>query len=172
MSDELLDIVDEHDRVIGQMMRSEVYRNKMSNFRAVNAFLINDKGELWIPRRVASKKLFPLALDASVAGHVGAGETYEQAFERELMEETGLDLNAMNWKYIGPMTPHEHGTSAFIRLYVIYTNETPIYNTQDFCESFWIHPQELLERLAEGEKHKSDLPLMVKWLLSQEHIRV
>lgn len=167
MTDELLDIVDQEDRVIGQMMRSEVYRNKMSNFRAINAFLINDEGQLWIPRRVASKKLFPLSLDASVAGHVGAGETYEQAFERELMEEIGLNLKNVTWKYIGPMTPYEHGTSAFIRLYVIYTNETPCYNPEDFFEYYWIHPRELLKRLTEGEKHKSDLPLMVKWLLLQ-----
>ena len=38
--DELLDIVNEHDHVIGQKYRSEIYNQGLSNFRVINAFLI------------------------------------------------------------------------------------------------------------------------------------
>jgi isopentenyldiphosphate isomerase len=82
--DELLDIVDQNDKVIGRKLRSEIYENKMSNFRVVNAFLINDNGQLWIPRRSANKRIFPSCLDTSMGGHVSSGETYEDAFKREL----------------------------------------------------------------------------------------
>jgi hypothetical protein len=44
MLDELLDLVDENDQAIGQKLRSEIYHEKLSNFRVVNAFLINDQG--------------------------------------------------------------------------------------------------------------------------------
>ena len=58
-NDELLDLVNEHDEVIAQEYRSTVYRHEYSNFRVVNAFIINDKNEIWIPIRSAHKKLFP-----------------------------------------------------------------------------------------------------------------
>src|SRR5689334_7806953 len=90
--DELLDTVNEHDQVIGQVWRSEYHaQSARYTIRAVNAFVQNDKGQLWIPRRTATKKLLPLALDMSVSGCVSSGEDYEQAFAREAQEEINLD---------------------------------------------------------------------------------
>ncbi|MGB8468325.1 MAG: hypothetical protein WCE21_04930 [Candidatus Babeliales bacterium] len=68
--EELHDIVNEYDEIIGQKPRSNIYIEKFTSFRVINAFIINDKKQLWIPRRTQQKKLFPLCLDASVGGHV------------------------------------------------------------------------------------------------------
>ncbi|HLC62782.1 MAG TPA: NUDIX domain-containing protein [Candidatus Nanoarchaeia archaeon] len=92
MEDEYLDLVDENDKIIGRKERSEVYKLNLSNFRVVNAFIRNKKGLIWVPRRSASKRIFPLCLDMSMGGHVSSGETYLQAFKRELKEE--LNINA------------------------------------------------------------------------------
>jgi len=162
MQDELLDIVNEQNEVIGQMMRSEVYKNKQSNFRAVNAFLVNDTGKLWIPRRIKTKKLFPDCLDASVAGHVAAGETYQEGLVRETMEELGIDLAKQPYECLGLMTPHVHGTSAFANVYLIRTNDVPSYNRKDYYEFYWLSPKQLIDRLENGDKSKSDLPIMVR----------
>jgi isopentenyldiphosphate isomerase len=51
----------------------------------LNAFLVNDYGQIWIPRRSSLKRIFPLCLDMSVGGHVVSGESYEEAFRRELL---------------------------------------------------------------------------------------
>lgn len=162
MEDELLDIVDDNDQVIGQQLRSEIYRNKQRNFRAINAFLMNSKGQLWIPRRTAHKRLFPLALDASVAGHVGAGETYLEAFKRELMEELRIDLDTVSYQHLGPLNPPKHDTSAFMQVYLIRTDTVPDYNPDDFIEYYWLTPQELVTRIEHGEPSKSDLPKIMQ----------
>ncbi len=165
MLDELLDIIDEHGQVIGQKTRSEIYRQGLSNFRVVNAFLINDNGELWIPRRSKNKRLFPLCLDASMGGHVEAGETYHQAFMRELMEELRIDADSVPYEYIGALNPHQHNTSAFMQVYLLRTNTVPNYNRDDFTEYYWLKPQDLLDRLITGDTCKNDLPRIVKNLL-------
>lgn len=162
MNDELLDMVNKNDEVIGQKRRSEVYSKKLSNFRVVNAFLINKDGKLWIPRRAKDKRIFPLCLDASMGGHVSAGETYEQAFAREMMEELRIDVNVTPYEYIGTLNPNKNNTSAYMKVYLIRTNDIPNYNPNDFIEYFWLYPQELLDRISSNDKSKDDLPILVK----------
>ncbi len=165
--DELLDIVDECDQVISQKFRSEIYEQQLSCFRVINAFLINDQQQLLIPRRTKYKKLFPLCLDASVGGHVMAGETYQQAFERELKEELNLNLTECDYAMIGKLTPHEHGVSAFMHFYMIESSIMPDYNKEDFESACWISVQELQEKIKKGESVKSDLPLLINFLFDR-----
>jgi len=166
-NDELLDLVDGQDQVIGTMLRSAVYQRGMNNFRAVNAFLVNDAGQLWIPRRTASKRIFPLCLDMSVAGHVASGEDYLTAFRRELHEELNLVLEEVDWKIIGKLTPHQHGTSAFMHVYEIRSNDVPDYNRDDFIEYYWLYPHEVIDRLNSGDQSKDDLPRLIKAFLME-----
>jgi len=158
---EILDVVDRNDTVVGQAPRSEVYAKKLP-FRAVNVLIENDKGQLWIPRRVASKKRFPLALDMSVAGHVGAGEMYIETLRRELQEELFLDLDAVEWSELGYLSPFKDGSSAFVRAYKIQMNTTPDYNKNDYCESYWLMPKEIMQKIVQGEKTKNDLPVLIR----------
>jgi isopentenyl-diphosphate delta-isomerase len=161
MHDEFLDLVDEHDHVIGNMKRSEVYAQGLSNFRVVNAFLVNSKGEMWIPRRTADKRIFPLCLDMSVGGHVESGETYEQTLKRETQEELNIDTDQRSVRLLGHLSPQEHGVSANMNVYEIKTDEAPDYNKNDFIEFFWLTPQALFDRIAAGDQTKGDLPKLV-----------
>lgn len=165
MPDEILDLVSQDDIIIGQLPRSEVYAQNLSNFRVVNAFVINSQGQLWIPRRTKTKRIFPLCLDTSMGGHVESGETYQQAFERELYEELNLDTKNIAYEMIGKLTPHEHKTSAFMQVYLIHLEDTPKYNSKDFCEYFWLTPQECLDKLSAGDTSKNDLPKIIRQLL-------
>ena len=49
MPEELFDIVDDQDRVIGQMARSEVHRRKLFH-RAVSIFVFDSRGQLLLQR--------------------------------------------------------------------------------------------------------------------------
>lgn len=165
-ADELLDLVDEHDRVIGTGLRSDIYRERLNSFRVINAFLINSAGQLWIPRRSAAKRIFPMCLDMSVGGHVASGESYDEAFRRELLEELGLCLDTVEWRDLGHLTPREHGVSAFMHVYEIRSNISPEYNRDDFVEFFWMSPHKILERIEAGDIAKDDLPKLIKLIYS------
>ena len=159
--DEILDIVNEHDQVIGQKLRSEVYAQNMTNFRVINGFILNNQGKLWIPRRTAHKRLMPLHLDCSVGGHVEAGETYQTAFVRELKEELNLEAATIDYQMIGSMNPHEDFVSAFMQIYLIKYNKSPDYNRNDFTEYYWMSLDELLEKIYQGASAKSDMPFIL-----------
>lgn len=161
MQDEYLDLVNINDEIIGRKLRSEVYVEGLSNFRVVNLFLVNSEGKLWIPRRTSEKRIFPLCLDVSMGGHVESGETYEDAFKRESFEELNLNTDKVSWKLLGHLTPHKNNVSAFMKVFKIETDTVPDFNPEDFTEYFWLSPEELFERIENGDKTKGDLPVLV-----------
>ncbi len=161
VQDELLDVVDVHDHVVGQLPRSEVYRQTLL-CRVVNVFLQNAQGQLWIPRRTAHKRHFPLGLDMSMGGHVESGESYEDALARELLEELRIDVQTTNCELLGYLTPHQNGVSAFMKVYRIVTDNVPAYNEDDFLKAQWLSPEQLLRKITDGEPAKGDLATLVE----------
>lgn len=81
--EEIFDVCDEHDRVIGQAPRSVVHAQGLLH-RAVHVFVFNSAGELLLQMRSRHKDEAPLQFTSSASGHLGAGETYEAAAPREL----------------------------------------------------------------------------------------
>jgi isopentenyldiphosphate isomerase len=152
LEEELLDLVDLNDRVIGQKKRSEVHAENLTNYRLAECVIVNSKGQLWIPRRALHKGYLPGYFDTSAGGHVVSGESYEQALRRELKEELFLDLDVLGYRQLGLLTPHEHGIGAFVMLYEIKREVVSSYNKADFCEAFWLTPQQFLARVHQGEQ--------------------
>jgi isopentenyldiphosphate isomerase len=89
MPDELLDVVDDDDIVIGREMRSVVHQRGLQH-RGVHLFLFTQDGRLLVQRRSKDRAASPLLLDCSVSEHVRAGEDYRTAAIRGLQEELGL----------------------------------------------------------------------------------
>jgi 8-oxo-dGTP pyrophosphatase MutT (NUDIX family) len=88
-ADEILDIVDENDQVVGRAPRGEVYAKGLRH-RCV-FILARDAGDrVFVHRRTARKLIFPSLYDMFVGGVVGAGETYDEAALREAEEELGV----------------------------------------------------------------------------------
>lgn len=88
---EMFPVVDESDRVIRAAPRGEVHGNNLRH-RAVHILLFNAaQNEVFLQKRSRWKDRHPLVWDSSAAGHVDAGEEYDQAALRELKEELGLE---------------------------------------------------------------------------------
>src|SRR3989338_8594042 len=148
--DEWLDLVNDTDMVIGKKLRSEVHAAGLHNYRAINLFLRNSTGELWIPRRTAHKKLHPLALDYSCAGHVQSGDTYEGTLKKEVMEELNMNTDEYDVRVLGKSTAHD-------------------YNPDDFIEAAWRVPKEVVRAIEAGDKAKTSLaPLIRRFYLESD----
>lgn len=90
MAEEIFDVVDENDHVIGRNSRSEVHRLGLRH-RAVHVLVYNSKGEIFLQKRSMQKDTFPGAWDSSAAGHLDCGEDYDACAIREMREELGLE---------------------------------------------------------------------------------
>ncbi len=162
-TEEILDLVNENDEVIGQLPRSKIYNEEIHNFRVVYGMIRHpETGKFWIPRRSFAKILLPGVIEQSVSGHVSASENYEQGLARETAEEVNLDIYQHQFKLLGHLTPHQHGSYAFAAAYEITYDQTPDYNPDDFCDYWWLSRDEVLQQIENGEPHKSDLPLILK----------
>ena len=89
--DDLFPVVDEDDQLLGTAPRAEVHGNNLRH-RAVHMLIFNDAGEVYLQKRSRHKDRHPLLWDSSAAGHVSAGEEYDEAARRELHEELGIDV--------------------------------------------------------------------------------
>ena len=90
--DEIFDIVDEHDEIIGRRTRAEVHRLGLRH-RAIHVLVFNRRGEVFLQKRSRFKDSFPGAWDSSASGHLDAGEDYDACAVRELREEIGLAVD-------------------------------------------------------------------------------
>ncbi|WP_328963952.1 NUDIX hydrolase [Streptomyces virginiae] len=88
-AEEVLDVVDREDRVVGQAPRGEVYARGLLH-RCAFVQARDAEGRIFVHRRTASKLVFPSHYDMFVGGVLGAGESYAQAALREAEEELGV----------------------------------------------------------------------------------
>jgi 16S rRNA (adenine1518-N6/adenine1519-N6)-dimethyltransferase len=91
LQQERFPVVDEADRILRYAYRAEVHANNFRH-RAVHILVFNETGQLYLQKRSRRKDRHPLLWDSSAAGHVAAGEGYDDTARRELQEELGLDL--------------------------------------------------------------------------------
>ncbi len=87
---ELLEVVDESGRVTGLATRGQCHGDPALAHRAVHVLVRNSKGDLFLQKRAATKRVQPGKWDSSVGGHLLPGESYEAAAKRELEEELGI----------------------------------------------------------------------------------
>jgi len=90
-SNERFAVVDKNDRICAYASRAEVHGNNLRH-RAVHILIFNQAGDVYLQQRSRWKDRHPLKWDSSAAGHVTAGENYDETARRELKEELGVDI--------------------------------------------------------------------------------
>ena len=89
--DEIIDVVNERDEVIGQTSILKANSDPALTHREVGILLSSADGQVLLQKRNAKKKVNPGKWTITAAGHVPAGMKPEEAAHKELKEELGFD---------------------------------------------------------------------------------
>lgn len=127
--DEIFDVVDSSDRVVGTARRGEVHARGLLH-RAVHIMVVRGNGDVFLQKRSMGKDSYPGRWDSSASGHLDSGEGYEAAALRELQEELGIHVESIS--QIGSLQASKVTGNEFVKIYKA-TSEGP----------FTLHPEEI-----------------------------
>jgi isopentenyl-diphosphate Delta-isomerase len=165
--DEIFDVVDDNDCVIGQATRGEVHAQRLLH-RAVSIFVFNTKGELLLQLRSATKDEYPNCYTSSASGHLDAGEDYETAAVRELGEELQLNspLAYCTKLAAGPETANEHTV-----LYETTTDTSPTFHPTETCGGEFASIQAIQQRIKQApENFTPPFRSLMKWYVQNNEV--
>ena len=138
--DEIFDVVDSEDMVIGKASRLQVHNNDLMH-RSVHILVFNSTGSLFLQKRAMIKDESPGLWDSSAAGHVESGEDYISCAKRELNEELSLSdvqLDEVLFIPAQSTTFWEH-----VRVYKCVTDSNICINKNEISEGRYINLSEV-----------------------------
>ena len=149
---ELLDIVDENGNLTGEVMeRDKVHELNLLHWE-ISVFLINDKKEVLLQKRAATKKMNP-NMWGSCAGHVDSGEGIEETALRELEEEIGIkfsidDLHVLEEMQVTKKEINSHLTRVY---YVYYNGNDFNIQTEELSEVKWFNIEDVINMIKNND---------------------
>lgn len=168
--DELLDLVNEKDEVIGTVWRSETENNPNLIHREIDVYIFNSKGETLIQQRSLKKKKSPGLWVNAAAGHVGSGEDPKITAIREVKEELGIDIDPTFYKVIFDQSEQHKESRFFHVFYAIYDGEDIVFNKDEVENVRWINTKELDDKgiiTIHGESYKLTMEIFNKHLIQK-----
>jgi isopentenyldiphosphate isomerase len=147
MSEEIFDVVNELDAVIGRRPRHEVHRLGLQH-RAVHVLVFNARGEVFLQKRSQNKDTAAGLWDSSASGHLNAGEDYDAGAVRELREEIGLEA-AEPPKRLFKIEAHPETGWEFCWVYRCASEGPFELNLDEIEYGEWFAPAKITRWLAE-----------------------
>jgi len=165
MPEEIFDVVNDKDEVIGRMPRSQVHREGHKH-RAVHVLIFNRRGEIFLQKRSMSKDNFPGLWDSSASGHLDCGEDYDACAVREAREELGLTLEAP--KRLFRIAACAETGQEFVWVYRAQSEGPFALHPEEIDTGGWFAPEAVDQWLARNEAEFA--PGFVKiWRLQRGH---
>jgi isopentenyl-diphosphate delta-isomerase len=90
--EEFIDIISKDGTPTGKTASKYAIHKKGYYHNTVHVWFYQNSGHIVLAQRSATKLIYPLLWDVSVAGHVDAGEGIEDAAVREVNEELGISI--------------------------------------------------------------------------------
>jgi len=142
-SEEIFDVVNKADKVVGTETRSAVHRKKLMH-RAIHIFVFNAAGQLYLQKRSMMKDSAPGKWVSSCSGHVDSGEDYDSAATRELFEELRLSEPA-GFERVFKESACEQTGQEFVWVYHCRAEGPFTLDPEESSEGRWITFDELDE---------------------------
>lgn len=112
--DELIDVLDIEGYKTGKTCLKSIIHSTGLYHATVHIWFYTAEGNILLQQRAASKAIYPLLWDVSVAGHLNAGESFKSGAIREIKEEIGLLVTENDLIKIGVFTSFQRYDSGII----------------------------------------------------------
>ena len=145
---EIFDIVDPDDNIIGQATRRECNSNPDIIHRAVFILIYNHKNQILWQKRSLTKDTCPGEWTTSVSGHVDSGDSYEEAAIRETMEELGIRIEL---EYMGKFLYRYSTENEYSAIFKGYSEGPFDFDKQEVADIEFMTIDEILEKENKGE---------------------
>ncbi len=155
VSQELLDVVDKNDRVIGVETRGEIHAQGLMH-RAVHILVFNSKGDLFIQKRSMNKDENPGQWDTSAAGHVDSGEAYLECAIRELEEELGIVTDS-GPEFLFHIQPSSINCMEHSKVYRLYYDGELKLQSEEIDEGKWLSEPQMDALVASDDSNLTDI---------------
>jgi 8-oxo-dGTP pyrophosphatase MutT (NUDIX family) len=146
--DELVDVVDAEDRVIGTVTRREM-RERRLRHRCTFVVVRDPAGRVLVHRRSPHKDLWPSCWDLAAGGVVVAGEDWEAAAARELAEELGI--RGVPLEPLGSGRYRDADVDEVARMWTVTWDGPVAFDDGEVVEAHWVDLDELRTRLARDQ---------------------
>ena len=144
-------LVNEKDEPIGLMGKMEAHEKGLLH-RAFSVFVFNSKQEVLLQQRAACKYHSPNLWTNTCRSHPRVGETNQQAGERRLQEEMGLQVplqEVFSFIYKAPfdngLTEHEYD-----HVLVGYSDAQPQINPEEVASWKWLSLEAIKEDILQA----------------------
>ena len=162
---ELLILVDESDREIGQLSKAECHRGSGVLHRAFSLLIFNEAGELLLQQRSAHKRLWPLYWSNSCCSHPRSHETIEKAIHRRLYEELGVRCPLQflfKFRYQAQFDA-AGAERELCSVYIGTCNEPLRINSHEISDWRWVAPLPLHEEIAGAQADRFTPWFKLEW---------
>lgn len=169
---ELLILVDEHDRELGHLSKGACHDGDGVLHRAFSLFVFNRAGELLLQRRSAEKRLWPLYWSNTCCSHPRRGEAVATAVHRRLLQELGMTADL---HHLYTFSYHARYGDAGSEREVCWvwagtSDDQPRPNPNEIADCRWIAPEPLDRETADRPEDFTPWFLM-EWPRVKEGIK-
>lgn len=143
-------LVNENDEPIGSMEKIEAHEKALLH-RAFSVFILNDKNEVMLQQRAASKYHSPLLWTNTCCSHQRAGETNIDAGKRRLQEEMGFQVDLKELFSFIYKAPFDNGLTEHELDHVMigYSNQEPNVNKEEVEAWKWMSLEAIKQDLKD-----------------------
>jgi isopentenyldiphosphate isomerase len=161
MSEEIFDIVNDRDEVIGQAPRKEVHARGLWH-RAIHVLVFNARGQVFLQKRSLKKDTAAGKWDSSSSGHLDTGEDYDACAVRELREEIGLRLDAPPQRLFKVEACPETG-SEFCWVYQTFSEGPFVLHPEEIETGEWFTPDAVTKWVADQPRDFARAFVLIWW---------
>jgi len=146
---EWLDVVTPEGKVLFSAPRALCHQRRDFLHQVIHVQIINEQDQIYLQKRREDREIQPGKWDTAVGGHIRSGESVAQALQRELREETGLNVEKLSLfaRYVWS----SECENELVYLFILRTKALPKINPEEATDGRFFRIKKIRDMIARQE---------------------